>query len=111
MSYQVLTATVAAGNATDATIYEVPAGYSAAVGNIIGFNTTGGSLNLTIKLKRDGTTYILTPVVSVTTVASSYYGRNATNSVCPLTLKAGDVLLAQASGAGVQITVSGLLFS
>lgn len=111
MSYQVLAVTAAAGNAADATIYEVPAGYSATIGNIIAFNTTGGGLNLTLKLKRDGTTYILTPVVVVATVTSAYFGRSATNSLCPLTLQAGDVFIGLGSATGIQITVSGLLFA
>lgn len=103
-----ISATASAGNATDATLYTMPAGLSGVIGNIIAFNTTGGGLNLTLKLKRAGTVYILTPVVTIATVASAYYGRNSTNSVCPLTLDPGDSLLGLGTGAGIQVTISGI---
>lgn len=99
-----------AGNATAATIYTMPSGYTGFIGNLIAANTTGGALNLTLYVRRNGVDNVILPATSIAG-NGVYFGRNATNPVCQLTMRAGDILKAMGSGAGITVTISGLQFS
>lgn len=100
--------TIEAGNATDATIYTTPASTVAIIGNIVAYNTTGGALVTAIKVKRqNGTTYTLDSV-SISATSSQSYSGGSTRRLTPLVLHPGELLIAQAAGAGVNITYSGL---
>ena len=111
MSKLVIAVTVAAGNATDATVFTMPAGFQGFVSSLTCSNTTGGSLNLTLKLTRVGTTFTLLAATAVGASSAAQFNKGATNPVFPITLNAGDILLAQGSGAGLNVTVSGVRYS
>lgn len=100
--------TAAAGNGSNTTLYTAPANSTAIIGNIVAYNTTGGALNSTISVKRqNGTTYVL-DVVSVSGTSSQSYSGGSARRLTPLVLKAGESLLAQGSGVGINVTFSGL---
>ena len=110
MARVIIADTVAAGNATAATIFTMPSGYSGFIGNLLATNTTGGALNLTLYVTRNGADNVILPATAINGSAV-YHGKNATNPVCQLAMRAGDILKAMGSGAGINITISGLRFS
>ena len=99
-----------AGNATNAVIFTMPAAYNGMISNIIAYNSTGGSLNLTLTLTRAGTDFVILATDAVGAGATNQYARGATKPICPLVMLSGDVFKAQGSGSGIQVTVSGLSF-
>jgi hypothetical protein len=110
MARVIIADTVAAGNATAATIYTMPPDYSGFIGNIVATNTTGGALDLTLYITRNGADNVLLAATAINGGAV-YYGRNSTNPVCQLAMRSGDILKAMGSGAGINVTVSGMRFS
>lgn len=111
MSRRVITATVAAGNATNATVFTMPAGYEGLISGLIAYNSTGGSLNLSLVLTRGGVDNTILSPDAVATVTTNYYAKGSSKPIFPLTMVEGDILKAMGSGAGITVTVSGLRFS
>lgn len=99
--------TVAAGNAAYATIYTVPGGKTCVLGNITGYNTTGGSLDLTLAIKRqDQVVYDQSFETLLTKETASY--SDILLKLCPMTLLEGEKLQAKGSAAGIQVTYDGV---
>lgn len=111
MARTTIAATVAAGNAVDATIYTVPANYQGVLGNLTVVNPTGGGLNFTFKLTRLGTDYTLISANTVNATSANQYAKGASIPICPITVQAGDILKGQGSGAGLIVILSGIIFS
>lgn len=111
MSQVFIADTQQAGNATDTTIFTMPAGYVGFLGSLIASNTTAGSLNLTLKINRNG---VSTPILQTSAIAansSAVYNKGATIPLTQLCFNAGDTLIANASGAGIFVIFGGLRFS
>lgn len=100
--------TLEAGNAVDTALFTMPASYEGFISNITAYNSTGGSLTLTISITRqNGTEYVLL-VDSIATVATSSYSGGSTKRITPLVMLAGEVIQAKGSAAGIFVTISGL---
>jgi len=110
MARIIIADTVAAGNATAASLFTMPSGYCGFIGNLTASNTTGGALNLTLYVRRNGVDNVLLPATSVGGLGV-YHGRNSTNPVCQLAMRAGDILKAMGSGPGINVTFSGMRFT
>lgn len=111
MARNFIGSTNAAGNAVNATIFTMPSVTNGFISNIIAYNSTGGSLNLTLTLTRGGVDNVILATDAVAAGATNQYARGAAKPICPLVLMTGDVLKALGSGAGITVTVSGLSFS
>lgn len=104
--------TVAAGNAVYADLFTMPAGNNGIIGNITAANTTGGGLTITIALHRlDGTDHVLVNADAIGANGNTYYSGGSTKRITPLVMISGEVLKAQGSGAGIEVTFSGLRIS
>lgn len=108
MAQNIIADSITAGNATDATVYTSPAGYNSIIGSIIGSNPTGGGLDLTIKITRRGVNYTILNADTIASGGATQYNKGSTKCITPLGLLAGDVLLAQGSGAGLIISFTGI---
>lgn len=113
MARGIIGATVAAGNAVYAVVYTMPLGGSGGIiANITAYNTTGGSLNLTLAIKRqDGVEHILLNAAAVGATTTTYYGKGSTTPISPIALQPGELLEAKGSGAGLEISIAGLKIS
>jgi hypothetical protein len=111
MSQTLIADTVTVPNGSDGTVYTAPAGFNVIIGSIIASNTSGGGLDLTIKVTRRGVTYTLLNADTIGASGVTSYNKGTTKCLTPLGLVAGDVLLAQGSGAGLVITYTGLIQS
>ncbi|MEM4247646.1 MAG: hypothetical protein QXH80_00060 [Candidatus Nanoarchaeia archaeon] len=112
MARSVIAETIEAGNASDVTVFTMPVSYAGFIGNIFVTNTTGSTPTITLKVTRtSGVTYTILNADAMDANGINYYGRGATKCLVPLTLNAGESLLAQGSSAGIHVTVSGLRFS
>lgn len=97
-----------AGNAAFATVYTMPASNEGFISNVTAYNTTGGGLTLTIAiLRQDGQTWQQV-VAAVGANATVSFSGGATNRITPMVLLSGESIQAQGSGAGLDVTVSGL---
>lgn len=108
MSKLIIADTQAAGNATDTVCFTMPAGYAGLISTIMAYNSTGGSLNLTIKVGRSATN---TPVLTSDTIGATtatQYNKGSSKPITPLLLNAGDTLVGNGSGAGISIIFGGL---
>jgi hypothetical protein len=111
MARSVIATTGSAGNATNASIFTMPAGYEGFISSLIAHNSTAGSLDLTLTLTRAGIDNVILSPDSITAADTKYYAKGASKPIFPLTMLEGDILKAQGSGAGITVTVSGLRFS
>lgn len=101
--------TLPCGNATDATIYTVPARTWSFISCIIVTNTTAGPLNLLIKIgNRVGLTYTIQSTIAVGANTTTSFCKGTTTAIAPLVMNAGETFLAQASGTGVNMTIGGI---
>ncbi len=111
MAYEIIAGNGSAGNAADEAIYTCPADSTAIIGNVTAYNSTGGTLTLTLKVQEsDGTSSTLVSADSLLTTVSASYSGGSTKRITPITLRAGNVLLANGSGAGIKVRASGLRF-
>lgn len=112
MAYRLLTINGSAGNATDTAVYTVPAGESVIIGNLTAYNSTGGGLTLTIKIKEnDGTSSVLCTAVALAATTAVSFSGGSTIRITPITLNPGNQLIANGSGSGITVRGSGLSFS
>lgn len=102
---------VAAGNASDATVFTMPATFEGFISSILAYNSTGGSLDLTLKVKRAGADTTILAASAVGAGATTNYNSGSTIPLAPIVLNTGDSLLAQGSGSGITVDISGMRFS
>jgi len=111
MSRSFIGATAAAGNASDAVVFTMPANYEGFISNILAYNSTGGSLDLTITLTRAGLDNVILAADAVASGSTSQYGAHPSKPICPLVMQTGDILKAKGSSTGLTVTISGISFS
>jgi hypothetical protein len=100
---------MAAGNASDADIYTMPASNEGFISNVTAYNNSAGPLDLTITLKRqDGLQWVQVVSLAIAAGATVSFSGGATNRITPLVMLAGEIIQAKGSGAGLEVTVSGL---
>lgn len=109
MSQLAFGTSTACGNATDAVCYTCPAGYYALISGIIGTNTSGGGLNLTVKIgNRVGVTYTILSTTAIAANTATSFNKGTTQAIANIILNAGETILGQGSGAGIILTISGI---
>ena len=111
MARAIIGLTVAAGNATNATIFTMPAANEGVISSILATNTTGGSLNFTLTMTRAGIDYVLVNAEAVSANSTTAYNKGETTPLTPLALIQGDIIKGQGSGSGIVVTLSGLRFT
>lgn len=112
MAQQLIGVSMACGNTVDVVCYTVPAGYVAILDGFIGTNTTAGSLNLTISIgNRVGVTYIILSATAIAAHTTTSFNKGTTQALATVVLNAGETILGQGSGAGINLTLSGVLTS
>lgn len=111
MAQTFIAAHVAAGNASDAVLFTMPAGSNGYLNNIIAYNSTGGALTLTLKITETNGDVVVIAVTSIAAGATQSYSGNSTVTLTPQTLLTGNIITARGSGAGITVRCSGLSFT
>lgn len=113
MAFTPLIINGAAGNASDVALHTTAATVAQwdLIENVTAYNSTAGSLGLTIKiLESDGTKSTLI-VNTVAAGSTASYGKESVNAICPIAMNPGNQFIANASGVGISLRASGLSFS
>ncbi len=110
MSYENISIYGTAGNTVDSTIYTAPADSSVVIGNITAYNSTAGSLTLTLKAKENDGTLSVLCFDTVSAACTNSYSGGSIRRITPLTLMPGNSLTAKGSATGINVRASALRF-
>lgn len=94
---------------SDGTLYTMPEGYWGFFSSLVIYNPTGGTLNVTFKVKETDSSTITYGIFAITTLQTRSF--ESAPKLLPLTLSAGKSVLLNGSGTTMVARASGLRYA